>query len=94
MRALGLNAETATVVDLNARQQLLLGCLSEDPGSTIDDLLSRVFVAAGGGGRSRRTLQNDLRHLAELGYAKWLKEGPIRRYSATLEGERRLDEMN
>ena len=94
VRALGLNAETATVVDLNARQQLLLGCLSEDPGSTIDDLLSRVSVAAGGGGRSRRTLQNDLRHLAELGYAKWLKEGPTRRYSATLEGERRLDEMN
>jgi DNA-binding MarR family transcriptional regulator len=82
-----------TAVDLNARQQHLLGWLSEDPGSTIDDLLGRVAVAAGGGGRSRRTLQNDLRRLSELGYAKWLKDGPTRRYSATPEGERRLDDM-
>jgi transcriptional regulator with AAA-type ATPase domain len=93
VRALGLQAETATVVDLNARQQLLLSCVSEDPGSTIDDLLARVADADGGGGRSRRTLQNDLRRLAELGYAQWLKAGPTRRYSATPEGERRLDEM-
>ena len=93
VRALGLQAEAVTAVDLNARQQHLLGWLSEDPGSTIDDLLGRVAVAAGGGGRSRRTLQNDLRRLSELGYAKWLKDGPTRRYSATPEGERRLDDM-
>ena len=93
-RALGLQEQKAAVVELNSRQQLLLSCLSEDPGSTIDDLLGRVAVTNGGGGRSRRTLQNDLRRLAELGYAKWMKEGPTRRYSATPEGEGRLDEMN
>ncbi|MFP6643588.1 MAG: sigma 54-interacting transcriptional regulator, partial [Candidatus Latescibacterota bacterium] len=33
VRALGLQSEAVTVIDLNARQQLLLACLSEDPGS-------------------------------------------------------------
>jgi transcriptional regulator with GAF, ATPase, and Fis domain len=99
VRALGLQEERLTVVDLNARQHLLLGSLSEDPGSTIDDLLGRIATVTQGTvtrgtGRSRRTLQNDLRRLAQLGYARWLKDGPVRRYSATPEGERRLDEMN
>jgi len=94
VRALGLQEQKMTVVDLNARQQLLLGCLSEESGSAIDDLLNRIDVASEGSGRSRRTLQNDLRRLTELGYARWLKYGPVRRYSATPEGEQRLDEMN
>ena len=46
------------------------------------------------GHASRWTLQNDLRRLAELGYAQWLKDGPTRRYSATPEGECRLDEIS
>lgn len=94
VRALGLEEQRMTVVNLNARQHLLLGCLSEDSGSTIDDLLDRIEVAGAGSGHSRRTLQNDLRRLTELGYARWMKDGPVRRYSATPEGERRLDEMN
>lgn len=94
LRALGQQAEAMTVADLNTRQHLLLRGLSEEPGSTIDDLLGRQDLVSGTGGRSRRTLQNDLRRLAELGYARWLKDGAVRRYSATLEGERRLDEVN
>jgi DNA-binding NtrC family response regulator len=94
IRALGLQASHTVAVDLNARQQLLLSLLSESGGSTIDDLLPRIQRDSGSGGRSRRTLQNDLRRLAELGYSRWLKEGMTRRYSATPEGERRLDEIN
>ncbi len=93
IRALGLQASQAVAVDLNSRQQLLLGLLSEGAGCTIDELLPRIQHESGSGGRSRRTLQNDLRRLAELGYARWLKEGAVRRYAATSEGERRLDDI-
>lgn len=92
-RALGLQVTETIAVDLNARQQLLLGLLSESPGSTIDDLLPRIEQRGGNGGRSRRTLQNDLRRLGELGYARWMKEGSTRCYGATPEGEQRLDDI-
>ncbi|MBT3346726.1 MAG: sigma 54-interacting transcriptional regulator [Gemmatimonadetes bacterium] len=92
-RALGLQAAETIAVDLNARQQLLLGLLSESPGSTIDDLLPRIEQRSGNGGRSRRTVQNDLRRLAELGYSRWMKEGSTRCYAATPEGEQRLDDI-
>jgi len=32
------------------------------------------------GGQSGRTLQNDLRKVTELRYAKWLKDGSARRH--------------
>ena len=45
------------------------------------------------GGGSVRTLQNDLRKLAERGYASWIKDGSARVYSISSEGEKLISEM-
>ena len=53
---------------------------------TVDDLLTRADTLSSGMGRSRRTLQNDLRKLAEMGYLSWQKRGSARTYALTPRG--------
>ncbi len=89
----GQSGQASAVDPLNIRQRQVLTSLDESSACTIDDLLVDLQQAGGGGGRSRRTLQNDLRKLADLGYARWQKEGPVRLYSLTPEGTSRLEEM-
>lgn len=71
----------------------MLTCLDESAACTIDDLLIDLQQSGGPGGRSRRTLQNDLRKLTDMGYARWQKEGAARLYSLTPEGASHLEEM-
>ena len=92
-RALGSQTGPSSPADLNVRQREVLSCLDESPGCRIDDLLVHLQRAGGSGGKSRRTLQNDLRKLADLGYARWQKEGAVRLYSTTSEGAGRLEEL-
>ena len=89
----GQSGQASAVDPLNTRQRQVLTSLDEASACTIDDLLFDLQRSGGSGGRSRRTLQNDLRKLADLGYARWQKEGPVRLYSLTPEGTSRLEEM-
>jgi transcriptional regulator with GAF, ATPase, and Fis domain len=94
VRALaGQSGQAASADPLNTRQRQVLTCLDESAACTIDDLLIDLQQSGGPGGRSRRTLQNDLRKLADMGYARWQKEGAARLYSLTPEGASHLEEM-
>jgi DNA-binding NtrC family response regulator len=92
MRALGVQLEPGVPADLNHRQQRLLATLKEAGAGDIDYLL-QPLTATGVEGASRRSLQNDLRRLTELGYTTWQKHGSRRVYRLTREGEGRLAEL-
>ena len=86
-QALGPQEQKLSLSMLNLRQRRLLQQLGEEEqGCSVDDLLTIAQEVAGGSGASRRTLQNDLRKLAELGYAAWHKHGSARLYTATQQG--------
>ena len=91
VRALGVHDVPAAGADLNVRQARVLECLGGAEATTIDDLLTAV-ATGDSGGTSRRTLQNDLRRLTDLGYTRWQKQGAVRRYELTPEGRARQAE--
>lgn len=75
-------------VPLNQRQLAILSCLA---GSREGMVLKEVLAplpAGRSGGRSTRTLQNDLGKLTEAGLLSWVKQGSARSYRLTPEGER------
>jgi DNA-binding NtrC family response regulator len=87
LQALGSRSQEATGAPLNLRQLEILKCLCQAKGGCkIEELLEGIKPAAQGAGLSVRTLQNDLRLLAELRYATWIKHGNARRYMATPDG--------
>ena len=86
-QALGIQAQEVAVPLLNLRQRQILDCIQqEETGCGIDALMDCLQPATQGTGRSRRTLQNDLRKLAELGYLTWYKNGNARTYTITSQG--------
>ena len=93
MQALGIQAMGGPSHPLNLRQQEVLQTIQNERGGTVDDLLDAVAPVIEGAGRSRRTLQNDLRKLTEMGYVIWQKRGSARYYMATEEGEELLQAM-
>jgi transcriptional regulator with PAS, ATPase and Fis domain len=88
VQALGLEKKTAGAPVLNMRQRELVELLGgNNSGLTVAEIQRRLKAQKSGGGQSGRTLQNDLRKLAELGYADWVKDGSARRYTLGKGGE-------
>ena len=82
VQALGLEVETRGNPGLNMRQRELIELLgASEVGLTVGEIQRQLGARQPGGGRSGRTLQNDLRKLAALGYADWVKDGSAHRYS-------------
>ena len=70
-------------VTLNLRQRRQVEFMNGFPsGSTIEDILQHL-IDTRTPGSSRRSLQNDLRKLSEMGYIVWLKDGSSRTYTTT-----------
>jgi DNA-binding NtrC family response regulator len=89
-QALGLRETPETSSGLNARQQKVIEAIGDFEGSSVEDLLEEVQPVGRGSGRSKRTLQNDLRMLADTGYIQWHKEGSARCYALTSKGRETL----
>ena len=82
VQALGLEVETRGNPGLNMRQRELVELLgASEVGLTVGEIQRQLGARQPGGGRSGRTLQNDLRKLAELGYVDWVKDGSAHRYN-------------
>ena len=82
-QALGVQARRSPAHPLNLRQQRVFEAIHRaDTGCTVEDLLG-VVASPEHAGESRRTLQNDLRKLSDLGYVTWHKQGSARRYVTT-----------
>ena len=82
-RSLGMHDRAAPAVALNLRQRREVEFMNGFPaGSTIEDILEHL-IDARTPGSSRRSLQNDLRKLADMGYIIWLKDGSARTYTTT-----------
>ncbi len=82
-RSLGMHERAAPVVPLNLRQRRQVEFMNGFPsGSTIEDILEHL-IHAQIPGSSRRSLQNDLRKLSDMGYVVWLKDGSARTYTTT-----------
>jgi DNA-binding NtrC family response regulator len=83
-RSLGMHERAAPVtVTLNLRQRRQVEFMNGFPsGSTIEDILQRL-IDTRTPGSSRRSLQNDLRKLSDMGYIVWLKDGSSRTYTTT-----------
>jgi DNA-binding NtrC family response regulator len=82
-RSLGMHERAALVVPLNLRQRRQVEFMNGFPsGSTIEDILEHLIYAHVPGS-SRRSLQNDLRKLSDMGYVVWLKDGSARTYTTT-----------
>jgi len=85
--ALGVQGQKVSMPLLNLRQRQLIDCICrKGTDCSVEDLLAFIRSAAQGTGSSRRTLQNDLKKLAELGYVTWYKHGSARLYSITPPG--------
>jgi DNA-binding NtrC family response regulator len=83
VHALGIQEPGASASPLNLRQQEVLESIRSAPnGSTVEALMASPAGWEEIGGRSRRTLQNDLRKLVDLGCVTWRKQGSARRYLA------------
>jgi hypothetical protein len=68
-----------TTSSLNVRQQELLDLIHQAARAcTVDDLLVQSENLSRGMGTSRRTVQNDLRKLTDMGYLSWQKRGCCR----------------
>jgi len=88
-QALGLRAraQAASPGRLNMRQRRILQHLAGlGQGGRVEDLVEVAREGARGAGSSRRTLQNDLRRLSELGLLEWCREGSARVYTLTGKG--------
>lgn len=92
-QALGLRpAHRPTSTALNRRQHTVLEIIRDTAGGCrVDDLLSAIESDGKGSGSSRRTLQNDLRRLTELGLASWMREGSARVYTLSPNGRQALE---
>lgn len=93
LRALGMQSDPGAPSDLNRRQQVVLQQLADAASADIDALLAGLDSSQVEG-TSRRTLQNDLRRLTELGYTRWQKHGARRVYTLTPDGQGRVDELS
>ena len=86
-QALGMPARKAASPALNLRQQeILTGLCRMATGCGIEEIMEQVKSASRGAGQSRRTLQNDLRKLVDLGWVRWVKHGSAYVYTVTPEG--------
>ena len=72
---------------LNLRQRRILQHMAAlGEGCRVEDLFEVARQGARGSGSSRRTLQNDLRRLSNLGLLEWCREGSARVYTLTSRG--------
>ena len=86
-QALGLPLSEVSTSVINHRQQEILKCIEGiAAGCRIEEIMELMQPLGEGAGFSRRTLQNDLRKLAELGWVSWIKHGSAYRYKATSQG--------
>ena len=82
--ALGVQTPRPTTSTLNVRQQEILDLIHQSAQACIvDDLIAQAQSLSTGMGTSRRTLQNDLRKLTDMGYLSWQKRGSARTYALT-----------
>lgn len=87
-QALGQPNRVSPGLRLNMRQRQVLDCIGFDGHDCrIEDLLGQIEDGVDGSGTSRRTLQNDLRKLTELGLLRWYKAGSARVYTLTIQGQ-------
>jgi len=94
-QALGVAAppRSAKESGLNLRQLEVLKQLGDmGGGSRVEALVDRVGATLQGAGLSKRTLQNDLRKLDELGYVEWIKHGSARHYTISVAGAKQLED--
>jgi len=77
--SLGLREVEPEVLPMNARQREIVRGVKEG-ATTVIALLEAVSSSGRVEGQSRRTLQNDLKKLLELGYLTYEKEGSVRHY--------------
>jgi two-component system response regulator HydG len=89
--ALGIRPRESPAGALNLRQRELLLAVRKAGLCTIDALCEED---AGKAGRSRRTLQNDVRALTDLGYLVWHKQGSARAYEVTPQAARLLEDLS
>jgi DNA-binding NtrC family response regulator len=86
-QALGVQGHWPSTLPLNLRQQQILENIRHrERGATIEDLLERASPSTAGTPPSRRTLQNDLKRLSDLGYLTYHKRGSARCYTLTPAG--------
>ena len=87
-QALGIQApRIAPSTTLSVRQQELITLIHNSANTcTVDDLYAQTNTLSDGMGKSKRTLQNDLRKLADMGYLTWQKRGSARTYTLTPRG--------
>jgi two-component system, NtrC family, response regulator HydG len=86
-QALGIQTPRATSSALSVRQQELITLVHQSASTcTVDDLFAQSSTLSEGMGKSKRTLQNDLRKLADMGYLTWQKRGSARTYDITPRG--------
>lgn len=86
-QALGIQTPRTVPSALNVRQQELITLVHQSANTcTVDDLFAQSNTLSEGMGKSKRTLQNDLRKLADMGYLTWQKRGSARTYVLTDRG--------
>ena len=89
-KALGasrLEVEQTAPPPLNLRQRQVLALIGRRrAGTEIAELMASGEWARDHAGHSRRTVQNDLRKLSDLGYLSWYKNGSARIYTITPQG--------
>jgi len=93
-QALGLRdrARAAAPIRLNLRQRRLLQHMAEVGRScAVEDLMEVAREVGARAGASRRTLQNDLRRLSDLGMLEWCRDGSARVYTLTGKGAEAAD---
>ncbi len=72
---------------LSQRQRRILEVVHrQEGGSAVNEVMNRIASPASGSGDSRRTFQNDLRKLTDLGYLDWHKRGAARVYELSQDG--------
>lgn len=85
-QSLGIREPAPKVMPLNLRQREVVAAVQAG-ASTVKEVLGTIAASeSGGDGRSQRTLQNDLKHLVELEYLAFYKEGNVRHYELTERG--------
>ena len=93
-QALGIAAPRPQKKDagLNLRQlEVLKQLVRLGEACRVEILVEDVGARMEGAGLSKRTLQNDLRKLDELGYVEWIKHGSARHYTISDEGAKLVE---
>ncbi len=91
-QALGLPLREVSSSVVNHRQREILECIvGAAAGCRIEEIMELMQPLGEDAGFSRRTLQNDLRKLAELGWVSWIKQGSAYRYQATPQGVEQVE---